>query len=248
MKPVTGLALGSLMFTVGLVTGLTWMPSSIADAIAYGSAAACQEPAANGSGCWTEVGAVVTGTHVVPRVRGNSDWVVELSDQFGTQRPQVAHREDFNHLTPGEPVSVRFWKGQVALIRIPGGGDLPTDNEPGRQVGFASLVALFSLLGGLIFFLGAVGVHRHSGSWTLSVSRAEWSDDLFDAVSPPARRWLEAIILIPLVGLAPAFLVWAWFDVPLVPAAAVGLGFTSLGWSWLLHVRARQVMRWHTLP
>jgi hypothetical protein len=248
MKPVTGLVLGSVVFTVGLVTGLTWVPASVADAIEYGPAGPCQRPTANGSGCWTEVSAVVTGTHVYLHPRGNSNWVVDLTDEFGLQHPQVAHRDVFNHLTVGESVSARFWKGRVALIHVPGSDELPTDNDPGRQVGFATLVAVFSLLSGLIFFLGALGVHRHAGSWTRSASRAEWSADLFDAVNPPARRWLEAIILIPLVGLAPAVLAWGWFDLPLVPAAAVGLGLAALGWAWLRHHRARSVMERRSLP
>jgi hypothetical protein len=248
MKPVTGLVLGSVVFTVGLVTGLTWVPASVADAIEYGPAGPCQQPAANGSGCWTEVSAVVAGTHVNPRPRGNSNWVVDLTDGFGIQHPQVAHRDVFNHLTAGESVSVRFWKGRVAVIHVPSADDLPTDDEPGRQLGIASLSTVFAVLGGLVVFLGALGVHRHSGSWMRSATRAEWSEDLFDVVSPPARRWLEAIILIPLVGLAPAFLVWAWFDVPLVPAAAVGLGFAALGWAWVFHVRARALMRQRSLP
>lgn len=248
MRPITGLVLGSVVFMVGLVTGLTWVPASVADAIEYGPAGPCQQPTANGSGCWTEVNAVVTGTHVYLRPRGNSSWVVDLTDEFGLQHPQVAHRDVFNHLSAGESVSARFWKGRVALIHVPGSNELPTDDDPGRQVGFATLVAMFSLLAGLIFFLGALGVHRHAGSWTRSVSRAEWSEDLFDAVNPPARRWLEAIILIPLVGLTPAVLVWAWFDVPLVPAAAVGLGLAALGWAWLLHVRARSVMGQRSFP
>jgi hypothetical protein len=248
MKPVTGLVLGSAMFTVGLVAGLTWVPASVADAIEYAPAGACQQPAANGSGCWTEVDAMVTGTHGIPRSRGNSDWVVELSDQFGQQRPQVAHRDVFNHLTAGESVSVRFWKGRVALIHVPGGGDLPTDNEPGRQLGIASLVTVFTLLAGTFFFLGALGVHRDAGSWTLSASREEWSEDLFDAVAPPVRMWIEATFFIIFVSLVATTIAWVWFDVPLVPAAAVSLGLMALGWAWLLHHRARMVMRQLGLP
>lgn len=248
MKPVTGLVLGSLVFTVGLVAGLTWVPASVADAIEYAPAGACQQPTANGSGCWTEVGAVVTGTHINPRPKGNSNWVVDLTDEFGLQHPQVAHRDVFNQLTAGEAVSVRFWKGGVALIHVPGGGDLPTDNEPGRQLGIASLATIFFLLCGVVFFLGALGVHRHAKSWTRSVSRDEWSEDLFDAVAPAARLWAEAIFLILFVSLVATTIAWVWLDVPLLPAAAVSLGLAALGWAWLLHVRARSVMHRARLP
>ena len=248
MKPVTGLVLGSVVFTVGLVTGLTWVPASVADAIEYGQAGACQQPTANGSGCWTEVGAVVTGTHVNPRPRGNSNWVVDLTDEFGIQHPQVAHRAVFNQLTPGESVSVRFWKGRVALIHVPTADDLPTDNEPGRQLGIASLSTIFAVLGGLVVFLGALGVHRHSGSWMRSVNRAQWSEDLFDMVAPPARLWLQATFFILFVGLAATTIAWGWFDVPLLPAAAITLGLTTLGWAWLLHHRARTAMEGRPFP
>ncbi len=248
MKPVTGLVLGSVVFTVGLVTGLTWVPAAVADAIEYGPAGACQQPTANGSGCWTEVGAVVTGTHIDPRPRGNSNWVVDLNDEFGRQRPQVAHREVFNHLTAGGSVSVRFWKGRVALIHVPGAGDLPTDDEPGRQLGIASLSTVFAVLGGLVVFLGALGVHRHSGSWMRSVTRAEWSDDLLDMVAPPARLWFQAICFILFGGLAATTIAWVWFDAPLVPAAAVSFGLAALGWAWSLHHRARTVMEGRHLP
>jgi hypothetical protein len=248
MKPVTGLVFGAAMTTLGLAVGLMWVPSSVVDAIEYGSAEVCQEPSANGSGCWTEVSAVVTGTHDNPRRRGNSTWVVDLSDQFGHQHPQVAHRSVFKHLTPGEPVSVRFWKGRVVLLHVPGVDDLPTDDEPGRQLGIASLVTVFTLLCGVVFFLGAFGVHRHAGSWTRSVSRTAWSDDLFDALAPPARLWAEAIFLISFVGLVVTTIAWGWFDLPLLPVAAVTLGFTALGWAWLLHHRARMVMERRSLP
>ena|ERR1700730_1518531 len=242
MKPITGLVLGSLLLPIGLVSGLLWVPSSVGDAISYGAADACVEASPNGSGCWTEVSATVTSTYLRRHPRGNDDWVVVLSDLYGQQRPHVAHRSVFKSLANGQTVVARFWKGSVALIRVPAGDELPTDDEPGRQLGFASLVTVVFLLGGVIFFLGALGVHRHAGSWTRSASRLEWGDDLFDAVSPPLRRWLEAIIVIPLVGLTPAFLVWEWLDVPLVPAAGVGLGLAAFGWVWLLHQRARTVM------
>ncbi|MDQ6714262.1 MAG: hypothetical protein M3Z28_13905 [Candidatus Dormibacteraeota bacterium] len=248
MKPVTGLVLGSVAFTVGLVSGLTWVPASVADAIEYGPAGACQQPTANGSGCWSEVSGVVTGTHVVPRYRGNSNWVVDLSDGFGRQHPKVAHRDVFNHLTPGEPVSVRFWKGRVALIQVPGAGDLPTDDEPGRQLGIASVSTAFVVLAGLVVFLGALGVHRHSGSWMRSVSRAQWSEDLFDMVAPPVRLWFQAICFILFSGLAFATIAWLWFDVPLLAAAAASFGLAALCWAWSLHHRARTAMQKRSLP
>jgi len=248
MKPVTGLVVGAAMTALGLAVGLTWVPASVADAIEYGSADPCPQPTALGAGCWTEVDAMVVGTHVIPRRRGNSTWVVDLSDRFGRQLTQVAHADVFKHLTPGQPVSVRFWKGRVALIHIPGAADLSTDNEPGRQLGIASLSTVFVLSCGLVFFLGAFGVHRHAGSWTRSVSRVKWSTDLFDAVAPPARRWAEAIVLILFVSVVATTIAWGWFDVPLVPAAAVSLGLTALGWAWLLHHRARTVMEGRRLP
>jgi hypothetical protein len=248
VRPITGLVLGSVLIPLGLGISLTWLPSSVADAFEYGAATACPEPAANGSGCWTEVSAVVNETHVYPRLRGNSNWVVDLTDQFGRQRPQVAHRDVFNRLTPGEPVTVRFWKGRVALIHVPGSNDLPTDNEPDRQIGMASLTTVFTVLAGSVFFLGALGVHRHARSWTRSVSRDAWSDDLFDAVAPPARLWAEAIFLIGFVSLVMTTIAWGWFDLPLLPVAAITLGFTALGWGWLLHHRARTVMERRSLP
>ena len=248
MRPITGLLLGSVLVPVGLGISLTWLPAWVADAFEYGAASACAEKVSNGTACWTEVGASVAGTHRVPRPRGNSNWVVDLTDEFGRQHVQVAHRDVFKRLTPGEAVSVRFWKGQVAVIRIPGSGDLPTDNEPGRQLGLASLTAVFVLLCGAVFFLGALGVHRHARSWTRSVSRDQWTDDLFDAVAPPARLWAEAIFLILFVSLVTTGVAWLWFDVPLLPAAAITLGLTTLGWAWLLHHRARTAMEGRPFP
>lgn len=248
MRPITGLVLGSVLVPLGLVISLTWLPSSVADAFEYGAAGACKEAVPNGSGCWTEVSAVVTGTQIYARPRGNTNWVVDLTDQFGRQRPQVAHRDGFHRLTSGEPVSVRFWKGRVVLIHVPGGDDLPTDNEPGRQIGMASLTTVFTVLAGSVFFLGALGVHRHARSWTRSVSRDAWNEDLFDAVAPPARLWAEAIFLIGFVSLVVTTIAWGWFDLPLLPVAAVTLGLTALGWTWLLHHRARSVMEQRSLP
>jgi hypothetical protein len=248
MKPVTGLVVGAAMTTLGLAAGLLWVPSSVVDAIAYGSAEVCQESIANGPGCWTEVSAVVTGTHDYPRRKGNSTWVVDLTDQFGHQRPQVAHRSVFKHLTVGEPVSARFWKGRVVLIHVPGADDLSTDDEPGRQLGMASLVTIFTLLCGVVFSLGAFGVHRHAGSWTRSVSRTDWSDNLFDALAPPARLWAWAIFFILFVSLIATLIAWAWFDVPLLPTATVSLGLTALGWAWLLHHQARTLLERSRLP
>lgn len=248
MRPITGLVLGSVLIPLGLGISLTWLPSSIADAVAYNAAGACTEPVPDGSGCWTEVGALVAQTHIYPRPRGNSNWVVELTDQFGRQRTQVAHRNAFNRLTPGEPVTARFWRGRVILIHVPGSDDLPTDNEPSRQMGIASLTAVFIMLAGSVFFLGALGVHRHGRSWTRSVSRDEWNKDLFDAVAPPARLWAEAIFLIGFVSLVVTTIAWMWFDLPLLPLAAVTVGVAALGWGWLLHHRARTVMERRSLP
>ncbi len=243
MKPITGLAVGSLCLLAGLVSGLAWMPSSLLDAVAYNAAGPCKEPAPDGAGCWSEIHAMVIRTEILPQPRSRNFWVVVIIDGFGQQRFEVAHRDVFKTLGEGDTVVARFWKGSVALVHVPGRDDLPTENEPGTQLGTASLVAVFSLLGGLVFFLGALGLHRRAGSWTVSVSRDEWRDQLFDVVASPAHRWLQAIFIILPVGLGPAALVWFLFDVPLLPAAAVGLGFATLGWWWLLHIRARQMMR-----
>jgi hypothetical protein len=91
-------------------------------------------------------------------------------------------------------------------------------------------------------FLGALGVHRHSGSWMRSVTRAAWSEDLFDMVAPPARLWFQAICFILFGGLAATPIAWVWFDAPLVPAAALSFGLAALVWAWSLHHRARTVM------
>jgi hypothetical protein len=239
VRPITGLVLGSVLIPLGLGISLTWLPSSVADAFEYGAATACREPAANGSGCWTEVSAVVTGTQIYARPRGNSNWVVDLTDQYGRQRPQVAHRGIFNRLTPGEPVSVRFWKGRVVLIHVPGGDDLPTDTEPGRQIGMASLATVFTLLAGSVFFLGALGVHRDRRSWTVSVSRYEFGRDMVDAVAPAARRWVEAVLIIGLIGIFGAILAHAVFGASILFAALVCTGLGALLWAWSLHHRAR---------
>ena len=50
------------------------------------------------------------------------------------------------------------------------------------------------------------------------------------------------------VSLVVTTIAWAWFDLPLLPVAAVTLGFAALGWAWLLHHRARTVMERRTLP
>src|SRR5207245_7510428 len=123
----------------------------------------------------------------------------------------------------------------------------PTNNDSLRQCGMASLATFFTMLAVSVFFLGALGVHRHARSWTRSVSRDAWSADLFDAVAPPARLWAEAIFLIAFVSLAVTTIAWGWFDLPLLPVAAVTLGFSALGWAWLLHHRARAVMERRSL-
>jgi hypothetical protein len=242
MKPITGLVVGSLCLLTGLVSGLAWVPSSVADSVAYSAAGACKELAPNGPGCWSEIHATVIRTEILPQPLARNFWVVVIIDGFGQQRFEVAHRNVFKTLAEGDTVVARFWKGSVALVHIPGRGDLPTENEPGNQLGTASMVAVFSLLAGLVFFLGALGLHRHAGSWTLSLSRDVWRDELIDVVASPGHRWLQAMLIIVCVGLGPAALAWAFFDVPLLPAAAVGLGFASLGWAWYLHLRARRLM------
>jgi len=228
MKPITGLAAGSLCLLTGLVSGLAWVPSSVADSVAYSAAGACKELAPNGPGCWSEIHATVIRTEILPQPLARNFWVVviiDASDSRGSRWPIATFSKT---LAEGDTVVARFWKGSVALVHIPGRGDLPTENEPGNQLGTASVVAVFSLLAGLVFFLGALGLHRHAGSWTLSLSRDVWRDELIDVVASPGHRWLQAMFIIVCVGRGPAALAWAFFDVPLLPAAAVGLGLQPL--------------------
>lgn len=114
MKPITGLAVGAVLIPLGLAISLTWLPSSIADALAYQAAGACKEPIPNGSRCWTEVSAVETRTEVV-RHSKSSSYYVDLEDGFGTQRVEVTKTSLFEALQPAARVSARFWNGSVAI-------------------------------------------------------------------------------------------------------------------------------------
>ena len=238
MKPVTGAVIGSVLVPLGLILSLTWLPSSVADALSYGWAGPCKEPIRNGSGCWTEVTAVVTGTSIVHRSK-HDDWIVNLDDDFGRQQVIVNHSGVFDDLRPLVSVSARFWNDSVVLIHVPGHGDLTTDDEPGTKAGWAMVITAFTLLGGAVFFLGALGVHRDKGSWTRSVSRDEFGEDMFDAIAPPARRWAQAIVVLALVGIIGATLAFAWLGVPIIPSALVCVGLAALVWAWSLHHRAR---------
>ena len=241
MKPVTAVVIGSVLIPVGLVMALTWLPSSIADALRYGSAGPCKEPIPNGSGCWTEVTAVVTGTREIPRSK-HTDWVVGLEDDFGQQQVTVTHRSVFHDLVPSQSVSARFWEGQVALIHIPGRGDLPTEEEPGNKAGFATLTTAFVLLFGAFFFVGGLGVHRARASWTRSVDRDELGRDIFDMVAPPVQRWIVAIFVLAVFGIFGAVLAYAWFGAPIFSSALVSMGLGALLWAWSLHHRARTAL------
>lgn len=247
MKPVTGLVVGALFVMLGLVIGLTWLPLSIADALSYGAAGPCKEPIPNGSGCWTEVSAIVTSTNVVHRGKGVACYV-HLEDQFGQQRIGMAHSSDCGQLQSGQSVTARFWEGDVAAIRVPGGPELPAETEPGTQAGFAFLIAAFVLLFGTAFFLGALGVHRDQGSWTRSVARDEFGNEMWDAVAPPARRWVQAIFAIALVALFGSAFGYAFLGAPIIPTALVCAGMAALVWTWSLHHRARAAVGSGNLP
>ena len=184
----------------------------------------------------------MTKTEIVPRPKGNSDWRVALTDQFGTQTVNVAHRSVFNRLTGGDEISARFWGGHLVLLRVPGDEDLPTDDEPGRQLVIAILCGAFCLICGAIFFLGGLGLHRYEGSWMVTASRSEWDENIFNVVAPPVRRWLEFILVVAFVGLAATTIAWAWLDIPPLPVALVTVGLCALGYAWLLHHRARMAM------
>lgn len=230
-----------MLVPLGLVMSLTWLPSSIADAIAYGGAGACKESIPNGSGCWTEISAVVTGTKVVPHRRSDS-YYVDLEDDFGQQHVEVVHNNVFDDLRATQSVSARFWKGEVTLLHVPGAGDLTSENEPGTKAGWAALAVAITLLFGGIFFLGAVGVHRDRRSWTVSVSRDEFGRDMVDAVAPAARRWLEAILMVALVAIFGAIFAHAIFGASILSAALVCTGLGALLWAWSLHHRARMAL------
>ena len=238
MRPVTGLVLGSVFIPLGLVLSFTWLPSSIAEATSYANAGPCKEPIPNGDRCWTEVGAVVKGTDVVHHSKSSS-YYVDLQDDFGSQHIEVAYNATFDALRPAQTVSARFWKGDVALIHLPGADDLTSESEPGTQLGWAIMAVIGTLLAGSVFFLGALGVHRVEGSWTVSVSRAEYGEDMLDTVAPPARRWLQAIVLILFLGLGGAVFAHAIFGAALIPAGLVSAGMGALLSAWLLHHQVR---------
>lgn len=242
MRPITGLLLGSVLIPSGLLLAMTWVPSSISDRSAYSQASSCSSPDVRARSCWTETPATVTATRVFHHRRGNDDWEVDLKDDFGAQVVDVAHQSTFNQLAAGDQVVARFWNGNIVLLHVSGAADLPTDEEPGRQVIIAILCAVFVLFCGAIFFLGELGLHRHHGTWTYSASRSEWSASLFDAVGSRLRLWLESIIVIGFFTLGIAGIAWSAFDVPILPATLVCLGLGALGWAWLLHQRARMVM------
>lgn len=239
MKPVTGVVVGAVLIPLGLAISLTWLPASIADALAYNAAGACQEPIPNGSGCWTEMNAVETGTEAVRRGKSISHYV-DLEDDFGTQRVEVRNTSAFQSLEPGQSVSVRFWKGSVVVIHVPGHGDLLSEGEPGTTAGFALLVVLGTILFGGIFFLGGLGVHRDQGSWTRSVSRDEFGKELFDAVAPPARRWVQALFTIGLAAVVGPLFAHGLFGAPVLPAVLVCAGLGALVWAWILRHRSRR--------
>ena len=243
MRPITGLVLGSVLIPSGLLIGMTWVPSSMTDRAAYSQASSCTSPDIRSRACWTETPATVTATRVIHHYRGNEDWEVALNDAFGDQLVDVAHQSTFNQLGTGSHVVARFWNGKVVVLHVNGAADLPTDEEPGRQVIIAILCAIFVLICGGVFFLGGLGLHRHEGNWTYSASRSEWSESLFDALGPRLRLWLEAAFVIGFFTLCFAGIAWFAFDVPIVPATLVCLGLGALGWAWALHERARRLMQ-----
>ncbi|HET9849234.1 MAG TPA: hypothetical protein VFR68_11835 [Candidatus Dormibacteraeota bacterium] len=238
MKPVIGLVLGSVLIPLGLVLSFTWLPSSIAEATSYADAGPCKEPIPNGNRCWTEVGAVVKGTEVVHHSKSSS-YYVDLQDDFGTQRVEVAPNGTFDALRPAQTVSARFWRGNVALIHVQGADDLTSESEPGTQLGWAIMAVVATLLAGSVFFLGALGVHRVERSWTVSVTRAEYGEDMLDAVAPPARRWLQAILVIASLGFCGGVLAHAIFGAALIPAGLISAGMGALLSAWLLHHQVR---------
>ncbi|HVH65037.1 MAG TPA: hypothetical protein VM674_03305 [Candidatus Acidoferrum sp.] len=242
MRPITSLAVGAVLLPVGLVIGLAWVPAAAADRTAYDASTACATPNPAARTCWTEAPATVEKTEVVARLRGNSDWRVSVTDEFGDQTVNVAHRGVFNRLAAREGIAARFWGGHLVLLRIAGDEDLPTDDEPGRQLVIAIMCGFFVLLAGAIFFLGGIGLHRHQGSWMRTASRAEWDENIFDAVAPPWRRWFEFGFSVVFFTLASTAIAWGWFDIPPVPVALVTVGLAGLAYAWLLHYRARQVM------
>jgi hypothetical protein len=243
MRPITSLAVGAVLLPVGLVIGLAWVPAAAADRTAYDASTACATPNIAARNCWTEVPATVTKTQVLPRRRGNSDWNVWVTDQFGSQSVNVAHRSAFDRLHPGEGISARFWAGRLILLRVAGYEDQQTDDEPGRQLVIAIICGLFALLAGAIFFLGGIGLHRHQRSWMRTASRAEWDESIFDAVAPPLRSWLVFVFVVAFVGLTATTIAWAWFDIPPLPVALVTVGLAALGFAWLLHHRARMLLQ-----
>jgi hypothetical protein len=187
------------------------------------------------------VPAVVTGTKEIPHSK-HTDWIVGLDDDFGQQRVTVTHKSVFHDLMPSQSVSARFWEGQVAVIHVPGRGDLPTEDEPGTKAGFATLITAFVLLAGAFFFLGGLGIHRDRGSWTRSVDRDELGRDLFDMVSPTLQRWIMAIFVLAIFGIFGATLAYAWFGAPIFSSALVAMGLGALLWAWSFHHRARSAL------
>jgi hypothetical protein len=246
-RPIIWLLVGAVLIPLALVVSLTWLPSSIAEAQAYGAAGACKEPILNGSGCWTEISAVETGTEIVPHKR-SAEYYVHLQDDFGQQRVLVFYRRAFDQLRPGQLVSARFWNGYVALIHVPGQDDLVSEDEPGTTVGYALLLALFTLLIGAIFFLGGLGVHREYGSWTRSVPGEDFGSDMFDAVPPPARPWVAGLVGIGLVTIVGALIAHLIFGAPLVPAILLCAGLGALLWAWALFHRVRSIAQRRSLP
>lgn len=242
MRPVTGLVLGSILIPLGLVLSLIWLPSSIADALSYGSAHACSEPVPNGAGCWTEVSAVVTKTEVLSG-RYTTRYYVDLRDDFGSQGVEVLPGTTFDNLRNGQAVSARFWKGEVALIHVPGATDLTTTGHPTQNTGIALVAVAATLLLGGLFFLGALGVHRYLGSWTVSLSGSKYDAHMFDAVAAPARRWLEGTSIVAFAALAGGVLANANFGTAIVPGVLVSAGLAALAWAWWLHYRARKAWK-----
>jgi len=242
MRPVTGLVLGLILIPLGLVLSLIWLPSSIADALSYGSAHQCAEPIPNGPGCWSEVSAVVTKTEVVSG-RYTTRHYVDLRDDFGSQEVEVLPGSSFDDLRSGDTVSARFWKGEVALIHVPEATDLATASHPSQNMGIALAAAAATLLFGGLFFLGALGVHRYQGSWTVSLSGSKYDEHMFDAVAPPVRRWLEGTSIIAFAALAGGVLANANFGTAIFPGVLVSAGLAALAWASWLHHRARKAWK-----
>lgn len=237
MRPVTGLVIGSILIPVGLVLSLIWLPSSIADALSYGSAHQCTQTVPNDAGCWSEVLAVVTKTEVLSG-RYSTRYYVDLRDDFGSQEVEVLPGATFDNLRSGDAVSARFWKGEVALIHVPGAKDLTTTSHPTQNMGIALVAVAATLLFGGLFFLGALGVHRYQGSWTVSMSGRKYDEHMFDAVAPPIRRWLEGTSIIAFAALAGGVLANANLGTAIVPGVLVSAGLAALAWAWWLHHRA----------